>query len=230
MTLHAQDLTIGYSAQSPILQNLKFHLPESSLTCIIGDNGVGKSTLLRTITGAIRPISGEVFLGLTSTSSLSAAQKSRTFSLVLTDRIQDDLITVHDLVSMGRMPYTGFFGRMSADDEKIVSAAMEQLKISHLQDRYITEISDGQRQRALIAKAIAQQTPIMILDEPTAFLDYKSRIELMHLLRDLAANGKSILITTHDLDLVKKYADWIWAIEDGKITEGMAKDCEAFLP
>ncbi len=230
MLIEAQDLTIGYSAKSPILQNLKFHLPERSLTCIIGDNGVGKSTLLRTITGAIRPISGEVFWELIPTSSLSAAQKSRTFSLVLTDRISDDLITVHDLVSMGRMPYTGFFGRMSADDEKIVSAAMEQLRISHLQDRYITEISDGQRQRALIAKAIAQQTPIMILDEPTAFLDYKSRIELMHLLRNLAANGKSILITTHDLDLVKKYADWIWAIEDGKITEGMAKDCEAFLP
>ncbi|MCQ2253690.1 MAG: AAA family ATPase, partial [Bacteroidales bacterium] len=87
-----------------------------------------------------------------------------------------------------------------------------------------------QRQRALIAKAIAQQTPIMILDEPTAFLDYKSRIELMRLLRDLAHSGKSILITTHDLYLVKKYADWIWAIEDGKITEGTIKDCEAFLP
>ncbi len=230
MVLSAHNLTIGYQAQSPVLQNLEFHLPESSLTCIIGDNGVGKSTLLRTITGAIRPISGDIFIGLMLAQKMSAAQKSRTFSLVLTDRIQDDLVTVHDLVSMGRMPYTGFFGRLSDADEETVASAMEQLKISHLQDRYITEISDGQRQRALIAKAIAQQTPIMILDEPTAFLDYKSRIELMRLLRDLAANGKSILITTHDLDLVKKYADWIWAIEDGKITEGTAKDCEAFLP
>lgn len=220
MTLTAQDLTIGYTAKSPVLQNLEFQLPESSLTCIIGDNGVGKSTLLKTITGSLKAISGDIFMDLMPLSKMSAAGKSRTFSLVLTDRIQDDIITVHDLVSMGRMPYTGFFGRLSDADEQIVSEAMETMKVSHISSQYISEISDGQRQRVLIAKAIAQQTPIMILDEPTAFLDYKSRIELMRLLKDLAATGKSILMTTHDLDLVEKFADWILAIEDGKIKEG----------
>lgn len=229
MQLTAHHLSIGYQAKSPVLQDLEFQLPESSLTCIIGDNGAGKSTLLRTITGAIRPIAGDVFMQLTAISDMSAAQKSRTFSVVLTDRISDNLITVRDLVATGRMPYTGFFGSMSANDEIIVSEAISQLKITDIADRRISEISDGQRQRALIAKAIAQQTPIMILDEPTAFLDYKSRIELMRLLKDLAQGGKSILMTTHDLDLVAKFADWIWAIDGGRITEGTIKDCKVFF-
>lgn len=230
MILHAQDLTIGYSASRPVLQHLAFSLPRQSLTCIIGSNGVGKSTLLRTITGAIRPLGGSIFLGSDNNgSSLSAVQRSRLFSVVLTDPIADQYITVRDLVSMGRMPYTGFFGTLSDTDNHIVDQAMDLMQVRQISSSRVSQISDGQRQRALIAKAIAQQTPVMILDEPTAFLDYKSRIELMSLLKGLSANGKSILMTTHDVDLVQKFADWIWEIEDGKITQGTVPDCEYLI-
>jgi len=230
MALVAHNLSIGYQANKPVLQDMDFHLPESSLTCIIGDNGVGKSTLLRTIIGAIKPLKGDITVAEASLLSYSAQQRSRLFSIVLTDRIDDDLITVHELVSMGRMPYTGFFGQLSQDDERIVTSALEKMSITSLKDRHISQLSDGQRQRAMIAKAITQQTPIMILDEPTAFLDFRSRIELMEILKELTQSKISILITTHDIQLAEKFADWMWVISDGKIHEGTAEQCAKLLP
>lgn len=232
MILHAQDLTIGYSASRPVLQHLAFSLPRQSLTCIIGDNGVGKSTLLRTITGAIRPLRGSIFYALDDTprTSLSAQQRARLFSVVLTDPIADDYITIRDLVSMGRIPYTGFFGSLSDTDISIVDSAIALMQLQPIAGSRVSQVSDGQRQRALIAKALAQQCPVMILDEPTAFLDYKSRIELMKMLKGLALEGKSILVTTHDVDLARQFADWMWVVENGRIIQGTPQDCAALLP
>jgi iron complex transport system ATP-binding protein len=156
-------------------------------------------------------------------STLSPAQISRLVSVVLTDKVADSLITVNELVAMGRMPYTGFLGRLSDDDQKIVADSIARLGIDNISDCRLQEISDGQRQRAFIARALAQQTPIIILDEPTAFLDFRSRAEVMELLQHLAHDdGKSVLLSTHELDLAERFGDWYWVMEEGRIMEAGA--------
>ena len=197
--------------------NLTLH--KAALTCLIGINGIGKTTLLRTMAGLQRPLSGAVFVSNTDIANMPPPQLARQVSIVLTDTITDRLMTVSELVATGRMPYTGIFGRLSDGDRKIVEDAMERLNITALADRRIHHASDGQRQRALLARAVAQQTPIMILDEPTAFLDYRSRAEAMELLRDFAhADGKSVLASTHEIDIAERMADYIWTAEAGGIS------------
>ncbi|MBO7568114.1 MAG: ABC transporter ATP-binding protein, partial [Bacteroidales bacterium] len=153
------------------------------------------------------------------------SQLSRLVSVVLTDKVADSLITVYELVAMGRMPYTGFLGRLSDNDNHIVNDAIARLGIENISDCRLQEVSDGQRQRAFIARAFAQQTPIIILDEPTAFLDYRSRAEVMELLQNLAHNdGKSVLLSTHELDLAKRFGDCFWEMEEGKVKNGQIQN------
>ncbi|MBQ4406663.1 MAG: ABC transporter ATP-binding protein [Bacteroidales bacterium] len=210
------DLAIGYA--KPLISNINLTLHKNSLTCLVGANGIGKTTFLRTLAGLQRPLSGVVEIDGNAISTLSPAQISRLVSVVLTDKVADSLITVYELVAMGRMPYTGFLGRLSDDDQKIVSDAISRLGIDNISDCRLQEISDGQRQRAFIARALAQQTRIIILDEPTAFLDFRSRAEVMELLQNLAHNdGKSVLLSTHELDLAKRFGDCFWLMEEGAI-------------
>lgn len=210
------DLAIGYA--KPLISNINLTLPKNSLTCLVGANGIGKTTFLRTLAGLQRPLSGYVEIDGNAISTLSPAQISRLVSVVLTDKVADSLITVYELVAMGRMPYTGFLGRLSDDDQKIVSDSISRLGIDNISDCRLQEISDGQRQRAFIARALAQQTRIIILDEPTAFLDFRSRAEVMELLQNLAHNdGKSVLLSTHELDLAKRFGDCFWLMEEGAI-------------
>jgi iron complex transport system ATP-binding protein len=170
------------------------------------------------LAGLQRPLSGVVEIDGNAISTLSPAQISRLVSVVLTDKVADSLITVYELVAMGRMPYTGFLGRLSDNDQKIVADAITRLGIDNISDCRLQEISDGQRQRAFIARALAQQTPIIILDEPTAFLDFRSRAEVMELLQHLAHDdGKSVLLSTHELDLAERFGDWYWVMEEGRI-------------
>lgn len=212
------DLAIGYD--KPLISNINLTLPKNSLTCLVGANGIGKTTFLRTLAGLQRPLSGVVEIDGNAISTLSPAQISRLVSVVLTDKVADSLITVNELVAMGRMPYTGFLGRLSDDDQKIVSDAISRLGIDNISACRLQEISDGQRQRAFIARALAQQTRIIILDEPTAFLDFRSRAEVMELLQNLAHNdGKSVLLSTHELDLAERFGDNFWVMEEGRIEE-----------
>ena len=212
------DLAIGYA--KPLISNINLTLQKRSMTCLVGANGTGKTTFLRTLAGLQRPLSGVVEVDGKAISTLSPAQISRLVSVVLTDKVADSLITVNELVAMGRMPYTGFLGRLSDDDQKIVADSIARLGIDNISDCRLQEISDGQRQRAFIARALAQQTRIIILDEPTAFLDFRSRAEVMELLRNLAHNdGKSVLLSTHELDLAEKFGDWYWVMEEGRIEE-----------
>lgn len=208
--LNLEHLSIGYSGKV-IASDLTAVLPTASLTALVGSNGCGKSTLLRTLAG-LQPS-----LGGSATPSASAT----TVAVVLTDRIDVPALSVIDVVALGRLPHTGLMGRLSATDHAAIRRALELAGITHLVERRIGEISDGERQRTMIARAIAQDTPIILLDEPTAFLDYPAKIETLQLLRRLAhEENKTILLSTHDLELTFQLADRLWLLSHGRLCEG----------
>ncbi|MDL2255848.1 ABC transporter ATP-binding protein [Parabacteroides sp. OttesenSCG-928-K15] len=214
-------LHIGYrlkgGRQKTVHAGLDLQLKTEEVTCLLGLNGAGKSTLLRTLCGFQPPLAGEILLFNKPLQSFSQSVFSLTVGVVLTDKTNAGGITVYDLVSLGRHPYTGFFGRLRKEDHLVIEESLEAVGISHKSRNYVSELSDGERQKAMIAKTLAQQCPIILLDEPTAFLDVTSRIETMTLLRKLAREqGKSILLSTHDLDLAIQMGDRLWLQEKGR--------------
>ena len=221
-TIQLKDLSIGYKLHNGKNKTIASHINASvesgMLTCLIGRNGTGKSTLLRTMTGFIPPLEGQVILEGRDLSMLSATERARIISIVLTERPETDNITVNELVGMGRLPYTNFWGTLQEEDRQIVDDAMQMIGIYELRNRKIGTLSDGEKQKAMIGKAIAQQTPVIILDEPTAFLDYPSKQETMLLLHQLAQElNKTIFLSTHDLNIAYQVADKIWCMgnDDG---------------
>lgn len=210
MDLKLQDLTTGYGRHT-VSHNLNARLQTGLLTCLLGPNGSGKSTLLRTISGAQPPLSGTV-----------TPTDSRTLSIVLTSRIDISHLRACDVVAMGRHPYTGYFGKPSPQDDDIIRQAMQTTGTLHLSHRNMTSLSDGEAQKVMIAKALAQQTPVILLDEPSAFLDFPSKVSLMLMMQDLAHNhGKTILLSTHDISLAIKTADTLWLMNaDGTMHTG----------
>ncbi|MBQ9532746.1 MAG: ABC transporter ATP-binding protein [Prevotella sp.] len=221
--IHLDRLYIGYAQKKDSIHTVAADINATAqagmLTCLLGRNGAGKSTLLQTITGRLRPLAGEVTYDDISIAALSQRQRARMVSIVLTRQPNDVAITTQELVALGRHPYTNYFGTLSAQDRHYVADAMEKTHISHLARRPIAQLSDGERQRALIAKALAQQTPVIILDEPTAFLDYPGRFDTMTLLRDLAhGEGKTILLATHDWELALRHADTLWLLAEQGLT------------
>ena len=187
---------------------------DGMLTCLIGANGAGKSTLLRTIAGFQLPLEGTVLLGGDDVRALSPRQRAERMAVVLTDRPDVMCTTVWEMVATGRAPFTGFWGRLSGKDRNIVTRSLRLVGIEWMADRTVASLSDGERQKVMIAKALAQQTPVILLDEPTAFLDYPSRVEVMQLLLNIAhEEHKTVLLSTHDLDLALHTADRIWLFE-----------------
>lgn len=187
---------------------------DGMLTCLIGANGAGKSTLLRTIAGFQLPLEGTVLLGGDDVRALSPRQRAERMAVVLTDRPDVMCTTVWEMVATGRAPFTGFWGRLSGKDRNIVTRSLRLVGIEWMADRTVASLSDGERQKVMIAKALAQQTPIILLDEPTAFLDYPSRVEVMQLLLNIAhEEHKTVLLSTHDLDLALHTADRLWLFE-----------------
>lgn len=187
---------------------------DGMLTCLIGANGAGKSTLLRTIAGFQLPLEGTVLLGGDDVRTLSPRQRAERMAVVLTDRPDVMCTTVWEMVATGRAPFTGFWGRLSGKDRNIVTRSLRLVGIEWMADRTVASLSDGERQKVMIAKALAQQTPIILLDEPTAFLDYPSRVEAMQLLLNIAhEEHKTVLLSTHDLDLAIHTADRLWLFE-----------------
>lgn len=187
---------------------------DGMLTCLIGANGAGKSTLLRTIAGFQLPLEGTVLLGGDDVRALSPRQRAERMAVVLTDRPDVMCTTVWEMVATGRAPFTGFWGRLSGKDRNIVTRSLRLVGIEWMADRTVASLSDGERQKIMIAKALAQQTPVILLDEPTAFLDYPSRVEVMQLLLNIAhGEHKTVLLSTHDLDLALHTADRIWLFE-----------------
>ena len=192
-----------------------------SLTCLIGHNGTGKSTLLRTIAHLQPALDGSVFIGPDDITMLRPSRLSRIISIVLTSRPDARNMTVEELVALGRAPYTGFWGRLSSDDRLIVRQSIESVGIAPMAERRVCSLSDGEMQKVMIAKSLAQQTPVILLDEPTAFLDFPGKIDLMLLLQRLAhEERKTILLSTHDLETALQTADRLWLLADGALHDG----------
>ena len=192
-----------------------------TLTCLIGHNGTGKSTLLRTIARLQPSIDGSVLIGDNDISTLKPTHLSRMLSIVLTSRPDVRNMTVEELVALGRAPYTGFWGRLSADDRRIVRQSIESVGITAMAERRVCTLSDGEMQKVMIAKSLAQQTPVILLDEPTAFLDFPGKIDLMLLLQRLAhEERKTILLSTHDLETALQTADRLWLLANGALHDG----------
>lgn len=205
------NLTIGYR-NKVIAGPLDGQLRGRELVCVIGRNGLGKSTFLRTLAGLQPPLSGDVRWqdgdSTVSCRSLRKDELARIFSVVLTEQPDGVNLTVHDVVAMGRLPYTGFFGSLGADDEEMVGQALSLTGMSAFAHRDISTLSDGERQKIMIARAIAQHTPVMLLDEPTAFLDYESKKTTMAMLHAIATDmDKLVVVSTHDLDIALRHAD-----------------------
>lgn len=243
LTLH--NVTIGYD-RKVVASGIDATMQTGRLICLIGMNGSGKSTLMRTMAAFQQPLTGTIMLQSAtaeggaaeaaeeaqSVASMSPAERARLIGVVLTHHMDLQNMSVREMVNMGRMPYTGFWGSLSHDDADIVQRAIEQVAITNLADRQMQTLSDGERQKVMIAKAIAQQTPFIFLDEPTAFLDYPSKVDTMLLLQQLCHDAaeeerKSILISTHDLDVALKYCDEIWMMKDGHLLIGNRESLNA---
>lgn len=223
--ISTSNLSIGY-ARKVLATDVNIALHSGELTCLLGPNGAGKSTLINTLAGYLQPLSGDVIISGQKLQQMPVSQRAQQVSVVLTDRIQVNNMTVTDIVAMGRSPYTGFFGKLSEDDIRIVSESLQMVGMTEFSERQFMSLSDGEKQKVLIAKAIAQQTPVIILDEPTAFLDYPSKIRMLLLLRRLAhQTGKAILLSTHDMEQSLTLADRLWLMSSQQnITTGTVEE------
>ena len=226
--IELRDLTVGYGTKA-VLSDINQTLSAGQMVCLLGANGVGKSTVLRTLAGFLPPLSGNVLLEGRDLLSLSLSERSQAVSIVLTERVDVPYMKVIDLVGMGRSPYTGFFGTLTEEDRAIVGEAIEMVGIGNLAQRTVDTLSDGERQKAMIAKALAQQTPVILLDEPTAFLDFHAKVSTLRLMLRLAREtNKTILLSTHDVEMAIQLSNVLWIVQDGKIqagtTESLTKD------
>jgi len=223
-------LSIGYRNQKAIVKevskDLNLSLQRGELVCLIGPNGSGKSTLIRTLTGIQPPLCGEVLLCDRKIAEFSPEERAKTLSVVLTSQVQAGFLTAFDIVALGRFPYTNWAGRLTDSDREIVYTALASVGAKDLAPRFIHEMSDGERQKVMIARALAQEPELMVLDEPTAFLDLPHKIETMRILRQVAQKTKkSILLSTHDLNLAIRCADQLWIIDrQGTMIAGTPED------
>lgn len=224
-TLRLEHLSIGYPGKNGndkvVASDICASLHSGELTCLIGPNGVGKSTLLRTLSAFQPSLGGRILLDGRDIDSYTEKELARLIGIVLTSNPDIQNMTAAELVALGRSPYTGFWGRISLRDRQIVDESLAMVGIEALRSRLIQTLSDGERQKVMIAKALAQQTPIIFLDEPTAFLDYPSKVETLQLLLRLSREaGKTIFLSNHDLDLTLQMADKIWLMETGRLSIG----------
>ena len=227
--LQTHNLTIGYRASRKpdvvIAQNLNLRIKKGELVGLLGPNGAGKSTLLRTLAGMQKPLAGQVCLSGEDVNHIANNDLAKRLSVVLTDRPNIGLLNGYALVALGRHPYTDWTGRLSPYDEAIIRWAIEAVRATDIADQPVMELSDGQRQKLMIARALAQETDAILLDEPTAYLDLPHRVETMQLLKHLAhETDRAILLSTHDLDLALRSADTLWLMTEGQIRAGTPED------
>jgi len=217
--LVTRDLTVGYRVRHvtrAVLEHVNVRVTRGELVCLLGPNGIGKSTLLRTLAAMQPALAGRVQVNDHDTRQLTASELAKCLAVVLTDRGATDGLTARRVVELGRYPHVGWFGVMAAHDCAAVDAALASVGAVHLSDREISHLSDGERQRVMIARALAQQPSVLLLDEPTAFLDVPSRVELMTLLRELTRReGVIAIVSTHDLELALRVADVVWLVMPG---------------
>jgi len=222
--LESRGLTVGYrigGRERAVARNLDVTLHGGELVCLVGPNGAGKSTLLRTLAGMQVPLTGEVWLVGQPLRELADAERARRIAVVLTTPVDIDYMTAAEIVALGRYPHTGPGGRLGNADRAVVAWALRAVGIEKLADRPLRGLSDGERQRVMVARGLAQEPAVLLLDEPTAFLDLTNRAEMMRLLRSLARGGLhgrplGILLSTHELDLGLRTADQIWLLQSGR--------------
>lgn len=224
-TLQANNIAVGYDKRT-IIEDMSIQIPSNKISVIIGGNGCGKSTLLKTFTRLIKPTSGNVILDGKKISSIPTKQLAQTVGLMAQSSIAPEGIKVSELVARGRFPYQPFFGGFRNEDYVAIAEALELMGITDLADSNVEELSGGQRQRVWIAMALAQQTDILLLDEPTTFLDITYQIEILDLLTDLnKKRGTTVVMVLHDINLSARYADYIFALSDGTlIAEGKPEE------
>lgn len=229
MTLRSRDLSIGYRRRGRpdvvLARALNLRLRPGELVGLLGPNGIGKSTLLSTLGGGLQPLAGQVLLDQRDIARLKPQERARRLSLVTTAAPRPRLMSGYALVALGRHPHTDWLGRLTADDRDIIAWALDAVNGGGLAGQPVAELSDGQRQKLMIARALAQQSDIMLLDEPTAFLDLPRRIETMALLKKLAGTTRlAILVSTHDLDLALRNCDRLWLMSQAGIKVGAPED------
>jgi iron complex transport system ATP-binding protein len=221
-------LKIGYDTgknEKPLLHPLTACARKGELIAVIGRNGIGKSTLLRTLTGLQPSLGGEVFLSGKNIKDYSRMELAQIIGYISTEIVKVSNMNVYDLVALGRFPYTNWMGKIDRKNHEVIFDAIEKTGLSALSKRLISELSDGERQRAMIARILAQDTGIMVMDEPTAFLDIGSKYEILHLMHLLSRKGpKTIIFSTHDLHMAISLSDKIWLILDNKLIEGAPED------
>ena len=218
--LHTKDLAVGHRGRV-LLRELGLVLNAGELVALLGVNGIGKSTLLHTLTGALPALQGEVLLKGETLSRLHPRERAKRVSIVLTERAIPALLDVRTVVALGRQPWTDARGRLTSEDERVVDQAMAQAGVSELAGRDLAHLSDGERQLVMVARALAQDTPLLLLDEPTAFLDVVNRARVFQLLRQLADGGRGVLFSTHDVAQALRLADRLLiAHTDGTVWQG----------
>lgn len=230
-TVVLQDLSIGYRTkghEKVIASHLNAAINRGELTCLLGRNGIGKSTLLRTLSAFQPKLGGSVLMHEREIDDYTDKELSREIGIVLTEKPDVQNMTVTELVGMGRSPYTGFWGTLDDEDKRVVDEAIRLVSIEELASRMVHTLSDGERQKVMIAKALAQQTPVIYLDEPTAFLDFPSKVEMMQLLHRLAVEEQhTIFLSTHDVELALQLADCLWLMEPDMLSIGTPQELAA---
>ena len=215
--LALDSLAVGYNGEA-LISDISLSLAPGEILSLIGPNGAGKTTILKSVTRHLPSISGTVYLDCRDMHEMSGKDVATKMAVVLTDRVRPDLMTCFELVATGRYPYTGNFGTLTPKDKEIVAKSLETVHASEIADRYVTEISDGQRQRIMLARAICQEPEVIVLDEPTSFLDIKHKIELLEVLRSMAKDrGISVIMSLHEIELAEKVSDKIVCVKGERI-------------
>lgn len=233
MSISFNNLSLGYGSHT-VLENINLELPSGCITALLGPNGCGKSTLLKSITKILTPTKGEVKFQGKDISKIDTKIFSTQISLLPQVQPIPEGITVETLISYGRSPYTGFWGKVTQSDKNFMYQVMEEVGVLDLKDSYLNELSGGQRQRAWLAMVLAQDTPYILLDEPTTYMDINHQVELMSILRRLNKKGKTIIVVLHDINQAARYCDHLVLLKKGKlvaqgspekmITQDMMKD------
>jgi len=227
--IRTEHLSIGYTLPGgndfEIVNNIHVCAGEGEMIAVLGKNGCGKSTLLRTLAHLQQPLGGRVYIHEKENSQYRLAELARKVSFVSTEPVRLHHMTVYELVALGRTPYAGWFGFMNEEDKQTIRRAMEEAGIIHLQQKHLDELSDGERQRAMIARTLAQDTPLILLDEPTAFLDVSNRYEIIHLLRRLSrTKNKTVIYSTHELNIALGESDQLWLFTGKEVVQGTPED------
>lgn len=223
----AEKLSVGYD-RSPLIKDIEIGLEKGEILTLIGPNGAGKSTVLKSIARQLQLIAGTIYLDNRSIENMSGKELSQNMAVLLTERLRTEMMTCEDVVATGRYPYTGYFGLLSEADRKAVKEAMEMVQVTSIKDQDFRRISDGQRQRVMLARAICQEPEIIILDEPTSYLDVKYKLEFLSILQEMRKKKKlTVIMSLHELELAERVSDKILCI-NGKCVDRFGKPEEVF--